>query len=210
MTLSRATKVHLSGRNPLSRGMERECYEHPTDPGLVIKIPLSSRHRKCQANDDELRGYQLLKSDNIPLDFISHCYGYIDTDLGKGLLCDCIRDDNGEVSLTLWDLLIDQDDCDVRYIKKVIQQLCDDLIKYQVWIFDLNLKNIVLRKNRDGFYQPFIIDLKGRSANTELIPLSRYIPYFSLKKLKRRSRQLIERISDYYQRRDELRHVMDN
>lgn len=206
MVLSDTPEIHLSDKSPLSKGMERRCYLHPNDPRLVVKVPLHSGVSECQANEDELRGYQLLKEDNITLDFISHCYGFISTDLGKGLLCDCIRDDNEEVSKTIWDVVIYQEECDIEYVLKVINKFCSFLIINRVWIYDLNLKNIVLQRKADGSYHPYIIDLKGRSANTEFIPISRYIPYFALRKLKRRTRQLIERITEYHLKRDQLRH----
>ncbi len=186
--------------------MERKCYVHPNDPGLVVKVPLQPEVKECQANEDELKGYQLLKGDNLHLDFISHCYGFINTDLGKGLLCDCIRDENEEVSKTVWDIVIYQEECDIKYVLATIEKFCSFLTTNHVWIFDLNLKNIVLQQKIDGSYHPHIIDLKGRSANTEFIPISRYIPYFALRKLKRRTRQLVQRITEYHLRRNELRH----
>lgn len=210
MAFPEKSEIVLSDKNPLSQGMERECYIHPADPGFVVKLPLRSKGDKCQANEDELRGYQLLKNDKVSLDFISHCHGYIATDIGKGLLCDCIRDDDGEVSKTLWDIVIYQDDCDIEYITEIIKKFSTFLNDHHVWIFDLNLKNIALKKYANGTYKPHIIDLKGRAASTEFIPVSRFIPYFSKTKLSRRSRQLLQRITDYHQRRDELRHSANN
>ncbi len=116
MTLSNKPEILLSDKSPLSKGMERMCYVHPNDPNLVVKVPLHTGVNECQANEDELKGYQLLKEDNFRLDFISHCYGFISTDLGKGLLCDCIRDENEEVSKTIWDVVIYQEECDIEYV----------------------------------------------------------------------------------------------
>lgn len=196
--------LHLSEQMVINRGRERVCYIHPENSHLVIKIPRNSRGRNSGANQDELQGYRILRKEGKDLSFVSHCHGFIDTDRGKGLVCDCIRDDDGAIAKTIWDIVVLQDECDVEYIIKVAEKLCDFLMSNQIWLFDLNLKNIALKQLADGTYQPYIIDLKGRYANREFIPLSRYISYFAAKKLKRRSTQLLQRIVEYRLRRKEL------
>lgn len=196
--------LHLSEQMVINKGRERVCYIHPENNQLVIKIPRNSRGRNSGANQDELQGYRILRKEGKDLSFVSHCHGFIDTDRGQGLVCDCIRDDDGAIAKTIWDIVVLQDDCDVDYIIKVAEKLCDFLMTNQIWLFDLNLKNIVLKQLADGNYKPYIIDLKGRYANHEFIPLSRYINYFARKKLQRRSTQLLQRIVEYHHRRKEL------
>lgn len=196
--------LHLSEQMVINRGRERVCYIHPENSHLVIKIPRNSRGRNAGANQDELQGYLILREEGKDLSFASHCHGFIDTDRGQGLVCDCIRDDDGAIAKTIWDIVVFQDECDVDYIIKVAERLCDFLMSNQIWLFDLNLKNIALKQLADGTYKPYIIDLKGRYANREFIPLSRYITYFAAKKLQRRSTQLLQRIAEYRLRRKEL------
>lgn len=196
--------LHLSEQMVINRGRERVCYIHPENSHLVIKIPRNNRGRNAGANQDELQGYLILREEGKDLSFVSHCHGFIDTDRGQGLVCDCIRDDDGAIAKTIWDIVVFQDECDVEYIIKVAERLCDFLMSNQIWLFDLNLKNIALKQLADGTYKPYIIDLKGRYANREFIPLSRYISYFAAKKLQRRSTQLLQRIAEYRLRRKEL------
>jgi hypothetical protein len=151
----------------------------------------------------ELRGYQALMREQIDLFCISHCYGFVTTSLGKGLVCDCIRDDDGAVSRTIWDIIIYQDDCDVDHITAVVNAFCRLLMQRDTRLFDLNLKNIVLQLQNDGVYAPFAVDLKGRFDNKETIPVSSYFKYFAKKKMDRRRRQLIERISFFREKRVE-------
>ena len=134
---------------------------------------------------------------HIDLFCVSHCYGFVTTNLGEGLVCDCIRDDDKSISKTISDILSSDDESDVHYILEVVRSFCDILIAKRVYVFDLNLHNIVLKLKHDGSYLPFLIDLKGRYDNNEFLPFSSYINYLSLKKLERRSRQLIERILLY-------------
>ncbi len=149
-------------------------------------------------------GYHALMREHIDLFCISHCYGFVSTNRGQGLVCDCIRDDAGTVSKTIWDVIVTQDACDVDYIMTVARKFCHMLISKRIYIFDINLKNIALKLHHDGTYQPFIIDLKGRYDNKEIVPLSSYIDYFSRKKLERRCRQFLERIPIHRTRRKEM------
>lgn len=199
--------LHLSTELVINKGRERICYLHPEDSTLVIKIPVTTPGRKAGANYNEMMGYRLLQKEGVDLSFISHCHGFVATDQGRGLVCDCIRDEDGAISKTIWDAVVFGEDCDIDYVAEVARKLCDHLISNRIWLFDLNLKNIVLQERADGTCKPYIIDLKGRYVSYELVPFSKYIPYFSLKKLERRSEQLLQRIGEYHRRRNELRMV---
>jgi hypothetical protein len=202
--LDNESLLRLSEQMIINRGRERVCYQHPQNTGFVIKIPLDTGGKKNRTNQDEWKGYQLLRKEKRDLSFISHCHGFVDTDHGQGLVCDCVRDDDGAVSKTIWDIVIFDDDCDVDYITEITRKLCDYLLSGRIWLFDLNPKNIALKRLADGTLRPYVIDLKGRYVSNELIPLSRYITYFSRKKLRRRSLQLLRRIADLRERREEM------
>ncbi len=189
----------------ISSGRERICFRHPESDAYIIKIERRKGIRRGSMNQEELKGYRQLQKDTADLSFISHCHGFVDTSRGRGLLCDCIRDHDNAVSKTIWDIIVHEENCDIDAVLDAAAKFCDFLITGRIWLFDLNLKNIALKRLADGSFKPYVIDLKGRSENMELIPLSRYIDYFSLKKLQRRSRQLLARIEEYHQRREELR-----
>ncbi len=193
----------LDNRLLINQGRTRACYQHPGDKNLVVKVPCGNKKTDSMSNIIELRGYQALMREQVDLFCISHCYGFVTTSLGKGLVCDCIRDDDGAVSRTIWDIIIYQDDCNIEYIKAVIDDFCGFLIERDARLFDLNLKNIVLKLQNDGVYAPFAVDLKGRFDNKETIPVSSYSRYFARKKMVRRRRQLIERISFFREKRVE-------
>jgi hypothetical protein len=188
----------------INQGRTRICYQHPTDKDRVVKVPVGGQKGKNRSNIAELRGYQALIREQADLSCISHCYGFVTTNLGKGLVCDCIRDDDGAISKTIWDIIIYQDTCDVAAIQKAAEDLCRFLVEKDTRLFDLNLKNIVLKLRNNGSYEPFVIDLKGRFDNQEIIPVSSYFKFFAKKKMVRRSRQLIERIPVYREKREIL------
>lgn len=200
-----STAVKLHDELIVSSGRERICYRHPESDEYIIKIERRKGGKGTGMNEVEMEGYRLLQQEAADLSFVSRCHGFVDTDRGRGLLCDCIRDHDRAVSKTIWDIIVYEENCDIDAVKATAREFCDFLINGRIWLFDLNPKNIVLRRLADGSFKPCVIDLKGRAESKELIPVSRYIGYFSLKKLQRRSEQLLARIEEYHQRREELR-----
>lgn len=190
--------ILLKDTDFIGEGTLRACYIHPENPGLVIKVPVGEKKGKELANLKELKGYHALMREHVDLSCVSHCYGFVSTSHGKGLVCDCIRDDDGAISKTILDVITAKTGCDFEYIYNVAGGLCNTLKSKNIFIFDINLYNVVLRSRFDGTYQPYIIDLKGRYANNEFLPLSSYIRYFSKKKLERRCQQFLVRISNVY------------
>lgn len=188
----------------ISRGSVRACYHHPQKNNLIIKVPTGSKKDRDQANVNELKGYHALMLEHTDLSCISHCYGFDSTNLGRGLVCDCIYDSDGSVSKTILDLIISESPPDFSYLIDVVEKFCEFILNNSIYVFDLNVKNIVLQQQKNGIYKPYLIDLKGRCENKEFIPLSRHIPYFRRKKLERRCRQLFERTTSCWERRDEL------
>lgn len=185
----------------ISQGTVRACYHHPHESNLVIKVPTGNKKDRDKANSIELEGYQALMQHHKNLTCISHCYGLEKTNMGLGLICDCIFDADGSVSKSILDLINSENSLDISYLKKVVKDFTDYLLKENIYIFDLNVKNIVIQQQADGTYTPIIIDVKGASELKEFIPLSRYIPYFRKRKLARRCHQLLERTELNWQRR---------
>jgi hypothetical protein len=191
----------------VGQGTLRACYLHPQDETLIIKVGRPDRNGGIDANRKEFLSYQKIRQRHEKLEHISHCHGFIETDRGQGLACDCIRDSSGGISQTIWDIVVYDDDCDIDNILEVARTLCDYLIAHDLFLFDINLKNIVLRKRRDNDYQAYAIDLKGPYDNKEFLQLSSRITFLGRKKLKRRTKQLLERIVQFREQREELKNL---
>jgi hypothetical protein len=153
--------IYLNDDHYLNNGTVRACYLHPESANLVVKVPLDDT-KDILANTKELKGYHFLMLNHIDLTCVYHCYGFVITNRGKGLVCDCVRDHDGSVSRTILETIETNHDCDIDYIMEVIRELCDTLISKSVFLFDLNVKNIVIQVQKNRTYRPIIIDLKGR------------------------------------------------
>lgn len=194
--------ITLGEESLINQGTVRACYQHPQDSNLLIKVPTGSKKEREQANHIELKGYQALMSEHKDLTCISHCHGFVTTNLGIGLICDCIRDHDGSVSKSILDLINSNPPPDFTYLSSVVSKFAKYILKNNICIFDLNVKNIVMQQLPDATYKPYLIDLKGRHELKEFVPLARYIPYFRRKKLERRCRQLLERTELFWRKRN--------
>lgn len=203
--MTNETGIELHDGLLINRGQLRHCYRHPTDPGIVVKVPSGSRKDQLEANLKEYRGYQDLIRRHGRLSCISHCLGFSDTNRGQRLLCECVRNEDGTIAQTVWDTVVHQNGCDLDSILIETGELCSYLIERDIRLFDLNPKNIALSRQNNGAFRPVVLDLKGRFDNNEFIPLSSYIGFLARMKLARRSRQLIERIRYLYAHRQSLR-----
>ena len=185
--------INLQEQDMIAWSKTRKCYLHPADPGKIIKIVRKkSPVLKRDANWQEWAHYQHIKKRYSQLDFISTYHGYVETNLGRGLLINCIRDFNGKVSMRLDNVLQNRTQYDLESVEKALDGFCQNIFEKHIQLFDLNMFNILIQISSDRKYNPVCVDIKGRYNNYELIPVSSYIPFFSRQKLKRRCRKLMQ------------------
>jgi len=196
-TVEKLNMILLKNREPIAASGSRACYLHPEDENKVIKIVrMKTTSRKKQTNWQEWKHYHYLLKQHGKLDFINECYGFITTDLGKGLVWQCVRDASGEISSTITNIMQSPDGYELEKVERALGHFCEFLIEKNIQLFDLNPGNVMIRIRPDGSYQAVSADIKGRYANYEFIPISTYIPFFSRRKLKRRCKEL----TDWYGR----------
>lgn len=78
--------LHLELTELLAHGGERDCWVHPTDPGLVVKTTRRVKTDRNQ-NDQDYLYYQWLLRTNKVNDHIPHVLGWCSTQYGPGLVC---------------------------------------------------------------------------------------------------------------------------
>jgi hypothetical protein len=198
-------RLHLPDNLLLGQGTVRSCYLHPDDPMRVVKTALGGDHAGEKANRNELKSYAMMLAAGGDLSRLSACHGLVATSRGMGLVCDCIRNADGSIAKTLWDLVVHEDDADIAGLQLIILDFCDYLIGNDLFLFDLNLKNIVVQIEGDGSPSPWAIDLKGPYDNKEFLKISTFVKYLGRRKMKRRKRQVVQRIAEYHERRESLR-----
>lgn len=199
--------IVLNEKNLIGRGTLRACYCHPDHEDLVIKVPLPGSAGGDEANRKELKSFRRLERTHRELRHISRCRDLVETTAGLGLVCECIRDSDGAVSKTIWDIVVRRDHCDLDAVLETVGTLCDYLIENDIFLFDINLKNIVLQVQEDASWKAWAIDLKGPYDNKEFLQLSSRITWLGRRKLKRRTRELRDRIVLFREQRESLKDI---
>jgi hypothetical protein len=207
--------IALKHLEPFAAGGNRWCYVDPDDYSRCIKVrrpdfSIEERRRSkgfpknlkpLSSFDDSLEESKVMGAleryyPNEVFDHVSRCFGFFETDMGRGLSSELIRDDSGAVSISLKQYLWEyeySDDC-----RAAVMALCSHWLKFRVPSRDLILHNLVVQRERCDLDEPkikrlLVIDGLGSAG---LIPGHRMPGFMQLKKAQRKVNNLHERIDD--------------
>ena len=201
--------VILSTEAPFAQGGNRLCFVHPDFPDRVIKVrrpdfSLEDRRRKkgfpknlrpLSSFDDNAEENRVMarldrRVGEALYRHVSRCYGFEDSDMGKGLVSELIRDASGSISHTLkqyiWDHGFDDN------ARHAVTAFCRGWESLGVPSRDLLLHNLVAQRDNDGrIVRLVVIDGLGGSG---LIP-DHWLPLgFLRRRARRKTRNLYQRI----------------
>lgn len=146
-------QIEINDSDIIGSGVTRHCYRHPLEKGLCIKI-MKPDTDEDDINEREYRYYQLLYSRKASFEHIPHCYGYVDTNKGKGLVFDLIGENNG-VSFEEG-LLTGQ--ISLKKAQKMFQVVETYLFKEAITFIDTGLGNLIMVDDKlmiiDGLVPP--------------------------------------------------------
>lgn len=208
-------RLVLAGLEPFAHGGGRDCYVHPLDSALCVKVAREGRspqerrqqvawwkrwRKPAEKYDDSLRDFRILKaleSDNDPATWqhVPRCMGWVETDHGRGLVTELVRDADGLISRNLLEYLWTH-----GYDDRV-QAAVDEFARFwerkSIPTRSLFLDNIAAQVRPDGTLRLVVIDGLG---NTLLIPwytwsktLGRLWARRKLQQLRRDIAALVER-----------------
>lgn len=189
--------IELKKLEPFGRGSHRAVYRHPDSSDLCIKVMTEdwrdawkrrrapwyvkllrpkwyfhenlSEHRFAQQTEKRVG--------KEAWEFLPRCHGFVETDLGDGLVVGLVQDHDGRISMSLADYLWEFG----------MTEECGKAIEYYWAGLKRNLifargrpDNVSVRQNKDGSLTIIAIDAFGLS---QLIPLGRWIPSEGRKRL---------------------------
>ncbi|MDN5130966.1 YrbL family protein [Aliarcobacter butzleri] len=153
--------IILSDNLFIKKGTGRVVYLHPYDDSKIIKISIEKKLYRDQ-NIIENIYYNYLTKYGIPMNNIVKCYGYVNTNLGKGLVFDKVCDYTGIISKTYSQAITNQD-----ISKNILLKLFNDLEEYiflnDILFIDTAFRNIMCCEYERGKYKLIIIDGLGGS-----------------------------------------------
>ncbi len=185
--------IDLNIIKPIGKGTNRLCFIHPLDSNKCIKVTYSNDFSETIK---EIRYYKFLQKKDISWDFLVKYYGSIETTLGKGEVFDLVRDYNGEISKTLsFYLQSDDKTKSIQNPLKLLEELKEYTLKENIVVKDLNTKNMLYQKLDNNTAKLVLID---GVVNNDFLPFSKYINFFTRKKIKRLWKRFEESLTKKY------------
>ena len=198
--------VNIEKSGLVGTGHHRECYRHPENKDLCIKIVVSGNDKECRR---ERKYYRRLEKRGGAWDMIPRYYGDIETNMGSGSVFDLVLDHDGATSKTLKHYLLSSKRTEENYsrLSNALDLLKDNLLQQQIITMTLKPKNILCKKMASGSFRLYIIDNIG---NSEFIPISNYSSYFTKKKILRKWMRFEDRLLSRYKHNNALHQILTN
>lgn len=183
--------IILDKKNYLGKGRERACYIHPNDEKKVIKVVYNSSD-KLNQNELEYEYLSFLEKKNISFTHLSKCYGFIQTNLGKGYIFDRILDytNNGSISFKNFVL---NGILSPRVEKELLEELKKYLLENNIVFVDIALSNIFCQEVSKGKYKLIITDGIGGKRTGLKSKLYLYFNLFTKYKVNKQWKKLFSR-----------------
>jgi hypothetical protein len=177
--------VHL-----LAKGGERSCYIHPENQNLVIKV-IHAQGKHNRQNELEYDYYKILVKKNVDFTQIPKCYGWIETNYGKGLVFERITNFDNSPIRTL-SFYTKHNLFSNEYDMQLLYDLKDYLFKNSIIFVDASLSNIFCKKISNSDYKLIIFDgLGGRRYGLKFWLYSK-IPFLTKYKIKKQWNTLMQ------------------
>ncbi|MCT7505803.1 PhoP regulatory network YrbL family protein [Aliarcobacter cryaerophilus] len=164
--------VELKKELLLGDGGERLVFIHPDDNNKVIKVLQPGIKMHNFQNELEFKYYDFLTKKNRDFSNITKCFGYIDTNLGKGLVFERVLDFDGQDSKFLRNCLNDNIFSEAQE-KEILEDLKTYLFKNEILFIDCSSHNVFCKKISEDKYTLIIYD--GLGARRDGIKLSLYM-----------------------------------
>lgn len=178
--------LQLSKSDYIAEGLERQCYYHPANDKLCVKI--GKEGVAPERLDLELDYFDKIKkrqSKPYEYSFYSDFHGKIKTNLGLGYVYDIVKDDTtNKLSLTLRDYLeMPSSPVSDKQILEALNRLKYQMIEHKVFVGDLRARNLCCKILKDNSIELIVIDGIG---HRDFFPFADYFGYFAKKKVERR------------------------
>ena len=197
-----STMISLNNTKIIGSGEDRIVYQDPVTHNRCIKISRIfveqefnirsirdwlfwlSRGRNIQYFDynfiDVLYFQFLQKQKNSQVfDHLPKCYGFVDTDMGKGAAWEVIRNSNGSPCISLRDCSLQPEILGVNQ-KELLRQGLNVFFKWQlkhhIMLRDMNLNNILVRQINNSKIFLYHVDAIGC---IDVIPLALHADWFA-------------------------------
>lgn len=177
---------YLSDDSKLGKGTTRTCYQHPEHEDLCIKVMHS--HSKLKINLLEYKFYQKLARRKVSLEHLPECHGFVETNLGKGLVYEKIKSDYADNL----EQIVRRRLLPKNKIIDLIKDLEDYCIDNIICMCDRGLRNLILSKNKLYYIDGIITNKKRKSF------LYTGLSFYSRRKTRKTIRTMLQTLEKEY------------
>ena len=174
--------IILEKNNLIGKGLHRECYQHPDNKLLCIKVIVNGN---MDEHNREQEFYRHLVRKNISWDMIPRFHGTVQTDMGEGAVFDLIRDYNNNVSRTLEYYFNSSDTLKKQQpgFTQAFYDLKNYLLEYNIITMNLKPKNILYKKESTSEGRLYLVDSIG---NSDFLHIANHVSFFAKRKIRRK------------------------
>ena len=203
--------LHLDENSYYGKGTHKKCFVHPSNSKLCIKIAYNRGGQKDLLR--EINYLKVLQRRKKDYSILPQYYGEVKTNLGKGYVYELIRDYDNAQSLTLEDILTNQNLFNIMFetVKNMLLFLKTSLLKNEIITMGLFPENIIFQKTAPdmGLFPENIIFQKtapdkynirlvNDMGSGVLIPLEYHFHYFAKAKVERRWQEFLNTLKNNY------------
>lgn len=201
--------LNLDGVEPFGVGGRRLCFVHPEDETKCIKVLRSDDERviRSQKSLIPVKWRRIYDNNAHEQKELARIYsqagaamaahfpmvhGEVDTTLGKGLVLDLMRDEDGAIARDVRVLL--QAGFPLDELRSVFNQFGNFLLQYRILTRNLLDHNLVVTMGKQGPKRMYMIDGMGDPA---WVPIARWIPMLGRRKIEKRLATAWQRFENY-------------
>ena len=151
--------IELNDSLFLGKGGERSSYLHPDDNTKIIKV-LFREERHNHQNELDFAYSNYLVNENVNFDHITKCFGWVDTNKGKGLVFERIENYD-KSTIRTFSYYSKYNIFDKETDSLLINELKEYLFKNNILFVDASLSNIFCQKISENKYKLIIFDGLG-------------------------------------------------
>jgi len=139
-------------------GNDRECWRHPINPALCVKVAKPEQERT--QNDIDYHYGRLLARRGVPTPHLTRVHGWVMTNRGRGLVVDLVRQPDGTPAPPLLEALR-SGLIDLAQAYELVVEAFDWLAANRVILADFGPDNFLVRQLPDGRFRLVFVDGLG-------------------------------------------------
>ncbi len=186
--------IELNENLYIGKGGERKCYLHPNDATKVVKIEYIDYVDREQ-NRLDIYYSKYLKKIDVSYSYISKCYGYIDTNMGIGVVYDAIKNYDGTISKS-FECTIAEKILSKKEEKRLLLELKLYLSENNIVFGDTMMSNILCQEVSKQNYKLIIVDGLGARRYGFKLWLHMHSRLFTKIRIKKQWKKLLKNYED--------------